>query len=175
MAPNGAVIPAELLLLLWVHAAGRDDVWAWSAVCRYWRAGLQHPWLLRRLADAWEVAVRPVTWAALQQRAAGVERVMTGAVGSIGDAYITQATALDLMRNQLTALPRELGQLGALRVLWLSRNQLTALPRELGQLDALEKLYLSQNQLTALPRELGQLGALQHLDLSWNQDRTSDV
>ena len=169
MAPNGAVIPAELLLLLWAHAAGRDDVWAWSAVCRYWREGMQHPWAMRRLADAWEVAARPVTWAALLQRAAGVRVWGRGEVRSIHDAYVAQAAKLDLSSTWLTALPRELGQLGALRQLYLGGNHLTALPREIGQLGALQQLDLGGNQLTAVPRELGLLGALQLLDLADNQ------
>ena len=59
------------------------------------------------------------------------------------------------------AVPAEIGQLTALRVLDLSGNQLTSLPAEIGQLTSLEVLYLANNQLTSLPAEVGQLTSLE--------------
>ncbi len=78
----------------------------------------------------------------------------------IRQAISDGATKLDLSELELTALPKELGQLSNLSGLSLSQNQLTALPKELGQLSNLSGLDLSQNQLTALPKELGQLSNL---------------
>ena len=79
------------------------------------------------------------------------------------------ATSLDFSWKQLSQLPREIGQLTNLQVLYLSNNQLSQLPREIGQLTNLQSLYLSNNQLRQLPREIGQLTNLQSLDLSNNQ------
>ena len=45
----------------------------------------------------------------------------------------------------------------------LDRNQLTALPPEIGQLTSLRDLTLDGNQLTALPPEIAQLAKLREL------------
>ena len=53
----------------------------------------------------------------------------------------------------------------------LDENQLSGgIPKDLGQLQALEMLYLDTNQLSGgIPKELGQLRALQELWSSNNQ------
>ncbi len=77
-------------------------------------------------------------------------------------------TRLDLSINRLTSLPKEIGQLGALTNLRLAFNRLTSLPKEIGQLGALTKLWLDGNRLTSVPKEIGQLGALIDLRLENN-------
>ena len=76
---------------------------------------------------------------------------------------------LYLNMNQLSALPAGIGRLAALEVLDLHDNQLSALPAEIGRLAALERLFLNKNKLSALPAEIGQLAALEVLDLNKNQ------
>jgi leucine-rich repeat protein SHOC2 len=49
--------------------------------------------------------------------------------------------------NQLTSVPAEIGQLTALRELYLGNNRLTSLPAEIGQLPSLPKLVLRGTQL----------------------------
>jgi len=90
-------------------------------------------------------------------------------LATIEEATRTGATTLDLVNNQLTALPPELFQLTALTELHLSFNQLTALPPEIAQLTALTELHLANNQLTALPPEIGKLKELRELYLYQNQ------
>ena len=72
---------------------------------------------------------------------------------------------LDLFGSCLTGAElAEIGQLTALRELWLS---LTSLPAEIGQLTSLRGLYLRDNELTTLPaaiRELRAAGCYMHLD-----------
>lgn len=70
--------------------------------------------------------------------------------------------------NQLTALPREIGQQLALTHFSLSNNQLTALPAEIGQLHSLCQFYLDKNNLTTLPAEIRNLRALKQLYLHDN-------
>jgi leucine-rich repeat protein SHOC2 len=82
---------------------------------------------------------------------------------------LTALKELYLHANQLMALPSEMGDLTVLRDLYLSDNQLTALPSAIGNLTALEYLALYSNQLTALPSEIGDLTALQYLGLDNNQ------
>ena len=73
--------------------------------------------------------------------------------------------------NVAGALPREIQQLSALRVLNLRYNKLMGpIPAELGQLEAPRTLYLWGNQLSgAIPAELARLPALTGLYLHGNQ------
>ncbi|XP_039983853.1 leucine-rich repeat-containing protein 40 [Xiphias gladius] len=77
-------------------------------------------------------------------------------------------TTLDLHDNQLSSLPRALGELQELQQLRLSHNQLTSLPVEVCILKNLRSLTIQQNLLESLPEELGQLQNLTELDLSNN-------
>ena len=76
---------------------------------------------------------------------------------------------LDLSDMGLATLPPEIGQLTALRTLFLGVNLLTTLPPEISQLTALTSLFLHTNQLTALPPEISQLTALTEITLQSNQ------
>ena len=76
---------------------------------------------------------------------------------------------LDLYSNQLTSLPAQIGKLSNLKVLALSRNQLTSLPGQIGELKNLQTLLLSGNQLASLPVQIGELKKLQMLALNKNQ------
>uniref|UniRef100_A0A8C2TK27 Protein scribble homolog n=1 Tax=Coturnix japonica TaxID=93934 RepID=A0A8C2TK27_COTJA len=75
---------------------------------------------------------------------------------------------LDLGGNDLEVLPDTLGALPNLRELWLDRNQLSALPPELGNLRRLVCLDVSENKLEQLPNEVSGLVALTDLLLSQN-------
>ena len=76
---------------------------------------------------------------------------------------------LDLRGTNITELPDSIGQLSALKWLYLSDTIITELPDSIGQLSALEELYLSFTKITELPDSIGQLGALEELDLSFTK------
>ncbi|CAH1175752.1 unnamed protein product [Phaedon cochleariae] len=69
---------------------------------------------------------------------------------------------LDLSRNQLTNLPRELCQL-PIQILLVSNNNLTALPDEMCRMSHLTELDASCNRLTHLPPRLSELRSLRSL------------
>ena len=74
--------------------------------------------------------------------------------------------------NQLSgSIPPEIGNLTALRELYLYNNQLSGpIPSEIGNLTALMTLYLYNNQLSGpIPPEIGNLAAVWGLNLSSNQ------
>ncbi|KAI1342271.1 endonuclease/Exonuclease/phosphatase [Xylariaceae sp. FL0016] len=71
-------------------------------------------------------------------------------------------TELYLASNNLTELPRAIGQLRSLKLLDVSHNQLTQLPAELGMCTPLRQLLLYDNLIHTVPSELG---ALHFLDL----------
>ena len=84
-------------------------------------------------------------------------------------AEIGQLTALRELWLSLTSLPAEIGQLTSLTHLDLENNQLTSVPAEIGQLTSLRELFLHGNQLTSVPADIGQLTALRKLTLNDNQ------
>lgn len=82
---------------------------------------------------------------------------------------LQELQVLYLHNNQLTQLPQPLGQLQRLRVLYLHNNQISWLPESISQLQGLQQLYIFNNQLTHLPNSIGELQSLQVLDLHNNQ------
>ena len=70
--------------------------------------------------------------------------------------------------NNISDLPKEIGNLENLSVLNLSFNCLTRLPDEICQLNLVE-LHSSGNQLQQLPENIGKLDRLCQLDLSDNK------
>ena len=57
-------------------------------------------------------------------------------------------TVLNLFRNQLTTLLKEIGDLTNLTYLNLEYNKLTTLPKEIGNLTSLKELYLGGNNFS---------------------------
>ena len=89
------------------------------------------------------------------------EGVTVGAAGCV--------VGIELYQKQLTSVPAALGNLAALKKLYLHFNTLTHVPKELGNLAALELLHLGANQLQSLPAELGNLAELKELWASNNK------
>ena len=68
-------------------------------------------------------------------------------------------------------LPEEIGNFSQIKILNISWNDgLTGpLPKAIGKLKSLELLWLHENKLTGIiPQELGDLQSLKELKLQWN-------
>jgi Leucine-rich repeat (LRR) protein len=78
---------------------------------------------------------------------------------------------LNLEGNEISTLPAK-GWKGmrTLRNLQLQQNKLSALPKDINQLGALTYIDLSSNQLKALPKGFSKLGSLQSMYLAGNKD-----
>ncbi|KAF4083127.1 hypothetical protein AMELA_G00136380 [Ameiurus melas] len=80
---------------------------------------------------------------------------------------------LDLSRNAITDIPKEIGKLIHLRELLVSYNRLKCVPEELCSCASLERVELAMNwDLDELPQQFNNLKKLHHLDLSMNQFTT---
>jgi Leucine-rich repeat (LRR) protein len=75
---------------------------------------------------------------------------------------------LDLSDRQLMSVPPHAWRNKSLRVLNLYRNKLKILPREIAYLTGLQVVILANNQLRTLPEELGALRHLRMLDAGHN-------
>jgi Leucine-rich repeat (LRR) protein len=81
---------------------------------------------------------------------------------------LSELKELSLQYNNLTELPKEIGQLKKLETLRLNNNQLTALPKEIGELENLKYLFIGFNRITELPEEIGNLKNLIIFDVGQN-------
>lgn len=75
---------------------------------------------------------------------------------------------LDLSKSGITELPPEIGQLNALRSLYLGDNKITKLPPEIREMKSLNFIDLKGNKLKNLPPEIGDMSFLQVIDLNRN-------
>src|SRR3990170_83578 len=126
------------------------------------------------LSSIESLAGRPLS--SLTQTSAGFgylargERVVHLAINRVGLTSLperlgelTALRELYLYGNRISRLPESLGGLVELTRLDLEGNGLTALPRGLSSWHKLEKLWCGHNALTDLPEDIGELSALQEL------------
>ena len=85
-----------------------------------------------------------------------------------GIGNLAELTHIYLQFNSLSELPAEIGNLKKLKVLKLGGNNLSFLPKEVGNLKELEILTIWNNQLKRLPEEICLLTNLKGLDISMN-------
>lgn len=73
---------------------------------------------------------------------------------------------LDLSSNNISVIPREIGEFTELRELWLQNNPITAVPKEIELCTKLEIIDLKYTKVADLPSELCNLKKLYELDFS---------
>ena len=82
---------------------------------------------------------------------------------------LTSLEYLDLRFNKKNAeLPKDIGKLKSLKILYLDGNSLKELPKEIGHLRNLEELWLSENFITELPATIRSLKSLKKINLGDN-------
>lgn len=87
---------------------------------------------------------------------------------SIEPLKMTFVKVIDLEDNNLSSLPKEIGQLKNLEELYLYNNKLTELPIEFQNLKSLRTLSVAYNNLKLFPSTILKLKKLKVIDLSNN-------
>ncbi len=80
----------------------------------------------------------------------------------------TVLTSLNLSRNKIVTLPRNINCLSILKCLELDCNQLEQVPHEIGYIHTLQNLSIRNNVLVSVPRSFGALTSIKTLHLSSN-------
>jgi Leucine-rich repeat (LRR) protein len=76
---------------------------------------------------------------------------------------------LDLCKAfELRKIPPDIGKLTKLKKIRLCLTEVNAIPKEIGNLTNLEILWICCNELTEIPKEIGQLKKLKELDIHSN-------
>lgn len=78
-------------------------------------------------------------------------------------------TKLNMVDNQLTSLPLDIGTWTNMVELNLGTNQLAKIPEDIEHLENLEVLILSNNNLKKLPSSIGRLRKLRVLEIEENR------
>jgi len=86
-----------------------------------------------------------------------------------GIGLLKNLVEVELMYNQLTEIPAEIGNLTKLTRLSAGFNKIEKLPAEIGNLTNLDYIYLWENCLTELPAEIGNLKKVTQLVAGKNQ------
>lgn len=81
---------------------------------------------------------------------------------------LTYITSLNLMDNQLKDIPIDIVKLVNLETIWFMGNKIEYVPRELSELKKLKSVHLSRNLIKQLPMELLKHKRITHLCLREN-------
>lgn len=81
----------------------------------------------------------------------------------------SELEVLDLSKNPITALSKEIRNLQKLHTLKICNTNLSSLPEEIGELTCLTWLNIYNNQFSELPSSLGNLQNLEILNVSGNR------
>jgi Leucine-rich repeat (LRR) protein len=84
----------------------------------------------------------------------------------------TVLTSLNLSRNKIVTLPRNINCLSLLKSLELDCNELEQVPHEIGYVHTLQNLSVRNNVLISIPRSFGLLSSMKSLYLSSNNITT---
>lgn len=94
---------------------------------------------------------------------------MRKSIKSLSLEQLYNKISLNLSKNNLTTIPKEIENLHNLRYLILYSNELKSIPKEIGKLTKLIELNLRDNKLKHIPKEIGNLHNLRYLKLSKNE------
>jgi Leucine-rich repeat (LRR) protein len=76
---------------------------------------------------------------------------------------------LDISDNEISEIPKEIGQLINLRQFYCTYNKISEIPKEIGQLINLREFWCCNNKISEIPKEIGQLIDLQKFNCIYNQ------
>jgi internalin A len=96
------------------------------------------------------------------------EKTSNPVLDIINQAILDKRKRLDLSRQSISVLPKEIGHLTEVEEIDLSRNEIEKLPKQIKNLQKLKRINLYKNHLQELPVEIGELKSLQELNLSKN-------
>tara|TARA_B100000674_G_C37923562_1_gene954428 strand:+ start:296 stop:877 length:582 start_codon:yes stop_codon:yes gene_type:complete len=76
---------------------------------------------------------------------------------------------LDLSKQKLKQIPKEVFEFKNLKILYLNKNKLDEIPKEISKLKQLQKIELSKNNFTVFPIYITQIKSLKTLIINKNK------
>jgi Leucine-rich repeat (LRR) protein len=103
-------------------------------------------------------------------RVTKIQLQMNNLIGDLPESIgnLTALKDLYLIGNELTSVPQSIGNLDSLKWFWLNQNPISGIPESIGRLKKMEEFNITQTNVTSLPDSLSYLTNLEFFAMGDN-------